>query len=84
MNDAKSVNLSLFSIVLPIKSEYHLLEKSLISCYSINPDEVVICLDNPPHEKTLQEVNRIVDEYGYSNKTKIITVPNNPEFIEKD
>lgn len=69
-----------FSIVLPVKSESHLLEKCLTSCYAVNPDEVLVCLDDPPHEKTLQETNRIAKKLGWSNKTKIITIPKNPEF----
>ena len=69
-----------FSIVLPVRSEFHLLEKCLMSCYAINPDEVLICLDDPPHEKTQQEATRIAKKLGWSEKTKIITVPKNPEF----
>jgi len=69
-----------FSIVIPVKSEFHLLEKCLTSCYAVNPDEVLVCLDDPPHEKTLQEANRIAKKLGWSDKTKIITIPKNPEF----
>jgi len=69
-----------FSIVIPVKSESHLLEKCLASCYAVNPDEVIVCLDDPPHEKTLQETNRIAKKLGWSDKTKIITVAKNPEF----
>jgi len=74
-----STNLD-FSIVLPIKSEYQFVKRCLMSCYAINPDELIICLDDPPDQKTLQEINRIADKQGWADKTKIITIPKNPEF----
>ena len=80
MDDLKSTNHFPFSIVLPVKSKSNLLEKSLTSCYSVNPDEVLICLDDPPDKKILDEIKRISNKYGYSHKTKIITVQKNLEF----
>ena len=80
MNDSKSVNHLQFSIVLPVKSEYQLLQLCLKSCYAVNPDEVIVCLDDHPHEKTLEEIHQIASKLGWSDKTRIITVPRNPEF----
>lgn len=80
MNDSKSINQLPFSIVLPVKSEYKLLHGCLKSCYAVNPDEVIVCLDDPPHEKTFKEIQQTANNLGWSDKTKIITVPRNPEF----
>ncbi|HSF50218.1 MAG TPA: hypothetical protein VLA74_05590, partial [Nitrososphaeraceae archaeon] len=40
-DDSKSINQLPFSIVLPVKSEYQLLQNCLKSCYAVNPDEVI-------------------------------------------
>ncbi len=80
MKNSESNNHLSFSIVLPVKSEYQLLHSCLKSCYSVNPDEVIVCLDDPPHEKTLKEIQQISNNLGWSHKTRVITVPKNPEF----
>jgi SAM-dependent methyltransferase len=69
-----------FSIVLPVKSEFQLLRKSLPSCYSVGPEEVLVCLDDPPHEETLQEAGRIASKFGFADRTELVRIPRNPEF----
>ncbi|MGI0073087.1 MAG: glycosyltransferase [Nitrosotalea sp.] len=69
-----------FSIVIPVKSEYQLLRSCLTSCYTVDPDEVIVCLDEPPNEKTLETIHDISNKLGWSDRTKIITVPRNPEY----
>jgi len=75
-----SLETSSFSIVIPVKDEFQLLRWSLPSCYNIDPDEVLICLDDPPHERTLQEAKRIANKFGWSDRTKILSVAKNPEY----
>jgi len=69
-----------FSIVLPVKSESRLLQWSLPSCYSVGPDEMLLCLDDPPDEETLEEAKRIAGKCGWADRTKIVTVSRNPEY----
>lgn len=65
---------------MPAKSEHELVRYSLPSCYAVHPDEVIVCLDEPPHEPTRREVVRIAARFGWERKTKIITVPENPGY----
>lgn len=74
------MNTSRFSIVLPVRSEFGLLSKSLSSCYGVRPEEVLVCLDDPPHEKTLREARRIARESGFLDRTEILQIPRNPDF----
>jgi len=69
-----------FSIVMPVKSESELLRGSLPSCYNVSPAEVLLCLDDPPDERVLQEAQRIASESGWARRTKIITVAGNPNY----
>jgi hypothetical protein len=69
-----------FSIVMPVRDEFLLLRCSLPSCYSVEPDEVVVCLDSPPHQKTYQETRRIAKDYGWTDRTEILKVPRNHAF----
>ena len=69
-----------FSIVLPVRHEHELLRWSLPSCYSVGPEEALVCLDDPPHEKTLREANQIASKFGWGERTKIVTVARNPDY----
>jgi len=69
-----------FSIVMPVRSEAHLLRRSLPSCYAVDPDEVILCLDDPPHEETLSEAKRISARLGYASKTRILPVARNDQY----
>lgn len=69
-----------FSLVLPVKAEYELLRRSLPSCYGLEPDELILCVDDPPHEQTVQEAWRIASRLGWTDRTKVIRVPGNPEY----
>jgi len=75
-----SLKTSSFSIVIPVKDEFQLLRCSLPSCYRIDPDEVLICLDDPPHEETLREAGRIASKFGWSDRTRMIFIEKNPEY----
>ncbi len=69
-----------FSIVLPVKSESRLLRKSLPPCFGARPEEVIVCLDDPPHEESIREAKRIACRFGFANRTKIVTVAKNPDY----
>ncbi len=71
---------SRFSIVLPVKNELELLRSSLASCYAVAPDEVVVCLDDPPDVAVLNEVKRVSKRCDSIDRTKIISVARNREY----
>ncbi len=66
--------------MLPVKNEYELLRRSLPSCYRLGPDELILCVDDPPNEQTVREAGRIASEMGWTNRTRIISVRENPEY----
>ena len=63
-----------------MKDEVNRLERSLPLFYKINPDEVIICTDDPSPSKVLKAINRIAAQHGMSDKTKIHSVMRNPEY----
>jgi glycosyltransferase involved in cell wall biosynthesis len=65
---------------MPVKDEHELLRHSLPSCYNLNPDEVLLCFDDPPHNPTVREVERIASYMNKTSSTRIITIPKNPEY----
>jgi ubiquinone/menaquinone biosynthesis C-methylase UbiE len=69
-----------FSIVLPVCDDYQLLRRSLSACYGVGPDEVIVCLDDPPHEETLRESERIATKLGFESRTRIVTISKNPDY----
>lgn len=69
-----------FSIVTPVKDEAKFLERSLPSFYEINPDEVIICTDDPTPHIIKKTVKEIATRYQMISKTKIHPVPRNPEY----
>ena len=75
----KSVDLG-FSIVMPVKCEVDLLRRSLPSCYRVSPEEVIVCLDDPPHERTVEQVKEIAETCGWADRTRILLVARNPEY----
>jgi len=69
-----------FTVVTLLKNEVKRLERSLPLFYKINPDEVIICTDDPSPPKVLNAINKIAKQYGMENRTKIVAVRRNPEF----
>ena len=68
-----------FSIVMPVKDEYDLLRRSLPACYSVRPDEVVLCFDKPAPAKCV-ELAKDLGAKQSQIKTRIIEVERNPEW----
>lgn len=69
-----------FTIVSPIKNEVKRLERSLPTFYEVNPNEVIICTDEPSPPEVIKAVKRIAKRYNMEHKTKILPVPRNPEY----
>jgi hypothetical protein len=67
-----------FSVVIPVKDEYHLIPRTLPRYYRLNPDEVVICMDNPPHKKTYNLIKQISESFYID--TRILKIDRNPEY----
>jgi len=67
-----------WSLVMPIKDEVDLLEHSLVSCYKLEPSEVVLCFDNPPDEKTFQKAKEIASRFDIP--TQFVKVDRNPDW----
>jgi len=69
-----------FSIVVPVKDEVDLIPRTLPSYYSVNPSEVVICMDKPPVKEALTLVKEIAHDYHTEDITKIVEVERSPEW----
>lgn len=69
-----------FSIVCPIKDEVDLMQSSLPSFYSVNPDEVILCVDDPPEEKVIEAIGVIAKYHHCGSKTRILKVLRNPSY----
>jgi hypothetical protein len=67
-----------FSIVCPINHEADLIPLTLPSFYKVNPSEVVLCFDNPPHEHALRIAKKIASQHDPT--TKFLFVDRNPEY----
>lgn len=42
---------SQWSLVCPIRDEVDLITKTFPSFHTVNPSEVILCFDNPPHKE---------------------------------
>ncbi len=58
-----------FSVVMPIKDETDLLKYSLPSIYALDPDEVVLMMEDV--EKSITVAKDIAKHYGFFDKTRI-------------
>jgi len=67
-----------FSVVIPVKDEYQLVPTTLPTYYQLAPEEVLLCMDNPPHRETLRTIKQVAQ--GYSIKTRIIKVERNSDY----
>ena len=66
-----------FSIVCPIKDEVDLIPITLPSFYTVNPSEVILCLDKPAPKNVVEIINKITSFLGVENLTRIIEVEHN-------
>jgi len=69
-----------FSIVMPVRNEAEYLRQSLPACYKVGPQEVLLCLDDPPHEETVRQARLIAEKLGFADRTRFETVARNPEY----
>ena len=69
-----------FSIVMPVKSEGNLLRYSLPSCYRLHPDEVILCLDDPPDPRLVALIRRISNLFGHVGGTRVVPVRKNSSY----
>jgi len=68
-----------WSLVCPIKNEVDLITKTVPSFYAVNPSEVVLCFDNPPHKGAYEIAKKIADKHK-NISTKFLLVDRNPDF----
>lgn len=66
-----------FSVVIPLKGRKYLRE-NLPSWCRLNPDEIILCVDNPVSEK----VREIAETIGATEKTEIeiLEIARNPDY----
>jgi len=69
-----------FSIVCPIKDEVDLIPRTLPSFYTVEPSEVLLCLDKPAPKKVIGLINKLTSFLGVEDLTRIIEVELNPEY----
>jgi hypothetical protein len=69
-----------FSIVCPIRDEVDIVPITLPSFYSLNPSEVILCLDKPAPQKLVDVIGKVTDLLGVSGITKIIEVEHDKEY----
>lgn len=69
-----------FSIVCPIKDEVDLIPRTLPSFYSVEPDEVILCLDKPAPRNVVAVIENIVNKLEVRNVTRILEVERNPNY----
>ena len=69
-----------FSIVCPIKDEVNLIPFTLPSFYSVNPSEVILCLDKPAPQNVVETIRKVAKACDAENITRIIEVERNPEY----
>jgi glycosyltransferase involved in cell wall biosynthesis len=68
------------SIVCPIKDEVNLITRTLPSFYSVDPDEVILCLDKPAPRNVTLAIESIAERLGKSEITRILEVERNPSY----
>ena len=73
-------NHSAFSVVIPVRDEAELIEGCFRSVAALSPDEVIFCLDDPPHEMTVLEIMRLREALGFGKKVRILPVSRNKEY----
>jgi len=69
-----------FSIVCPIKDEADLIPITLPSFYSVNPYEVLLCLDKPAPEEVIKAIHKVARICGAERITRIIEVERRDDF----
>ena len=69
-----------FSIVCPIKDEVHLIPITLPSFYSVNPSEVILCLDKPAPKNVVEVIRKVARKCKAEKITKIIEVERRPDY----
>jgi len=69
-----------FSIVCPIHNEVNLIPITLPSFYSVNPSELVLCLDKPAPKNVVKTINKIASWFHAKELTRIVEVERNPDF----
>jgi hypothetical protein len=65
--------------VIPVLNEYKIIPKTLPTYYRIKPDELLLCMDSPPHLKTYLIAKKISSRFPEID-TRIIFVERNPEY----
>ena len=68
------------SIVCPIKDEANLVVRTLPSFYSVDPDEVIVCLDKPAPSNVVAVIEKVVKKLGKTKITRILEVERNPRY----
>ena len=69
-----------FSIVCPIKDEVHLIPITLPSFYSVNPSEVILCLDKPAPRNVVETIRKVARKCNAEKITRIIEVERRPDY----
>ncbi|MCD6189864.1 MAG: hypothetical protein J7J97_06755 [Thermococcus sp.] len=69
-----------FSIVCPIKDEVHLIPRTLPSFYSVNPSEVILCLDKPAPKNVVEVIRKVARKCKAEKITRIIEVERRPDY----
>ncbi len=69
-----------FSIVCPIKDEVNLIPFTMPSFYSVNPSEVILCLDKPAPQNVVETIRKVAKACDAEDITRIIEVERNPEY----
>jgi len=76
----KTEEIPRFSIVCPIKDEVDLIPVTLPSFYSVNPSEVILCLDKPAPKKVTKMIKKVAKACNAEDKTRIIEVERRPDY----
>jgi len=70
-----------FTIIMPMRSsEIPLMRRSLPSCYSLGPSEVILCLDNEAKANVEYEISKVAFEHGCLDRTRVLYVKRNYEY----
>jgi hypothetical protein len=69
-----------FSIVVPVKDEADLIQRTLWSYYAVEPSEVLICTDKPCERNVRKAVNEIAELLHTKEITRIIEIKKSSEW----
>lgn len=69
-----------FSVVIPIHKEWRLIPRTLPTWYALEPDEVVLCFDNPADVKTLKTTIKVVEKCNGVGTTRFLHIDRRPEM----